>query len=105
MLRLIFVQCVFVIRSGMVSGLYLKRLVVVHSLLGMRLETLLIADAVNNSSVLCSLHCHNLQCRSLCLNLFLVLHVLLNMSSFIDRKKKLIAFGGKKSGRKFNVYL
>jgi len=41
-------------------------------LLGMRLETLLIADAVYNSFVLCSLHCHSLQCRSLCLNLFLV---------------------------------
>jgi len=47
-------------------------LVVVHSLLGMGLETLLIANAVNNSTMLCSLHCHSLQCRSLFLNPFLV---------------------------------
>jgi len=66
------VQCVFVKRLGMVSGLYLKRLVVVHSLLDMRLETLLVADAVNNFTVFCSLRCHSLLCRSLCLNLSLV---------------------------------
>lgn len=47
-------------------------LMVIHSLLGMRLETLLIANAVNNSTLLCSLHCHRLQCRSLFPNPFLV---------------------------------
>lgn len=94
-------QCVFVIRSGMLSGLYLKRLVAVHSLLGMRLETLLIADAGNNSSVLfpypattCSVGVSVLIC-------FWCLHVLLNMSTkgihffLLLIGKKLIAFGGK----------